>query len=153
MSKREHYFKDVEHLTVADVYRMIDLFDVPRGPIEHAFKKLAAAGQRGAKSMEQDVAEAIESLQRWQAMREENRRGGGCPDCGAREGAVHARSCAALIRAAIDALYRESSRAQMPTETKVKADASSLAVSQMAKTILAAKQHDMGINPEELGRI
>jgi hypothetical protein len=132
MSKREHYFKDVEHLTVADVYRMIDLFDVPRGPIEHAFKKLAAAGQRGAKSMEQDVAEAIESLERWQAMREENRRGGGCPDCGAREGAVHARSCAALIRAA---------------------DASSLAVSQMAKTILAAKQHDMGINPEELGRI
>lgn len=71
--KHSHYFKDVSDLKTIDVYRVIDLFDIYPAAIQHAIKKLMAAGQRGAKNKDQDVQEAIDSLRRWQEMRDEDR--------------------------------------------------------------------------------
>lgn len=47
-----------------DVYRVLDLFGVTRPGLQHAAKKILFAGQRGAKSFEQDVREAIQALER-----------------------------------------------------------------------------------------
>jgi len=68
----EHYKKDVRHLEMIDVYRVVELFDVPAGPIDHAVKKLLCAGLRGHKDLSQDIQDAIDSLQRWQEMRTED---------------------------------------------------------------------------------
>jgi hypothetical protein len=67
-----HYFKDVSGLQKLDVYRVIELFDVPAGPIDHAVKKLLCAGNRGHKDLDRDIQDAIDSLVRWQAMRAED---------------------------------------------------------------------------------
>ena len=67
-----HYFKDVSGLQQIDVYRVIELFDVPAGPIDHAVKKLLCAGNRGHKDLDRDIQDAIDSLVRWQAMRAED---------------------------------------------------------------------------------
>jgi len=72
MNDYKHYYKDVRHLDRIDVYRVIELFDVPAGPIDHAVKKLLVAGGRGAKDMAKDIQEAIDSLTRWQIMRRED---------------------------------------------------------------------------------
>lgn len=70
--KHSHYFKDCPYDQV-DVYRVIQLFQVSDPCIQHALKKLLAAGGRGAKDEHKDVGEAIDSLRRWQEMREEER--------------------------------------------------------------------------------
>ncbi len=70
--KHAHYMKDVRHLEVVDVYRVIDLFQVAHPALQHAVKKVLAAGQRGAKDEAKDVQEAIDSLERWKAMRTED---------------------------------------------------------------------------------
>lgn len=67
-----HYFKDVSQLKAVDVYRVLELFEVVDPAIQHAVKKLLCAGGRGAKTMPQDVQEAIDSLVRWQFMRKED---------------------------------------------------------------------------------
>lgn len=67
-----HYFKDVSHLNTIDIYRVLGLWGVTDNAIAHAIKKLLVAGGRGAKDAEQDVAEAIVSLRRWQEMQAEN---------------------------------------------------------------------------------
>lgn len=60
-----HYYKSVEHLREIDVYRVLKLFDVTDPCIAHAVKKLLVAGGRGAgKGMEQDIREAVDSLNR-----------------------------------------------------------------------------------------
>ena len=69
--KHAHYFKSVEGLSYIDVYRVLALFDVTDPCLQHAAKKLLAAGGRGAKDMGQDVQEAIDTLRRWQEMRRE----------------------------------------------------------------------------------
>ena len=69
-----HYFKDVSHLQTVDVYRVLELFDVTDPCLQHAIKKLLCAGGRGSKSYSSDVCEAIDSLNRWQAMRVEDLR-------------------------------------------------------------------------------
>ena len=71
-AKHGHYFHDVAHLQSVDIYRMLQLLDIAHPALQHAFKKVAAAGQRGAKSTAQDVQEAIDSLVRWQAMAAED---------------------------------------------------------------------------------
>lgn len=69
-----HYFKDVSHLNVVDVYRVLALFSVVDPCLQHAIKKLLVAGQRGAgKSIEKDVQEAVDTLGRWKVMRDEDR--------------------------------------------------------------------------------
>lgn len=71
--KHSHYFKSVAGLTHVDVYRVLHLFNVTDPCIQHAVKKLLVAGGRGAgKSIEKDVKEAIDSLVRWQEMRDED---------------------------------------------------------------------------------
>ena len=71
--KHSHYFKDVSHLDTIDVYRVLDLFQVTDPAIAHAAKKLLVAGGRGAgKDINKDIAEAIDTLIRWQAMRAED---------------------------------------------------------------------------------
>ena len=73
-NKHGHYFKDTAHLNSIDVYRVLELFNVTNPSIAHATKKLLVAGGRGAgKSIDKDVQEAIDSLVRWQAMRNEDR--------------------------------------------------------------------------------
>ena len=70
--KYGHYFKDVSHLKKIDVYRVIDLWEITDPALQHALKKVLAAGKRGAKNQLQDVAEAIDSLVRFQDMQVEN---------------------------------------------------------------------------------
>lgn len=65
MSKHSHYHKDVTHLKTIDVYRTLELFGVTDQALGHAIKKLLCAGQRGAgKTFEQDVREAVDTLNR-----------------------------------------------------------------------------------------
>lgn len=76
--KHNHYFKNVAHLTVVDVYRVHELFDIqdPSGAIQHASKKLLVAGGRGAgKDKTQDIQEAVDTLNRWLEMQQENLNG------------------------------------------------------------------------------
>lgn len=68
-----HYYRSVAGLTTIDVYRVLHLFGITDPCIQHAVKKLLAAGARGQKDASKDVAEAIVSLRRWQAMRAEER--------------------------------------------------------------------------------
>lgn len=62
--KHSHYHKDVSHLKSIDIYRLLELFDVTDQAIGHAVKKLICAGKRGSKSFEQDVREAVDTLNR-----------------------------------------------------------------------------------------
>jgi hypothetical protein len=70
--KHSHYFKNVQHLDGIDVYRVLELFNVTDPCLQHAIKKLLCAGGRGAKDMEQDVQEAMDTLERWQDMQVED---------------------------------------------------------------------------------
>lgn len=70
--KHAHYFRDVSHLSTIDVYRVLDLFGVTDQALGHAIKKLVVAGGRGHKDIDKDVGEAVDTLQRWQAMRAED---------------------------------------------------------------------------------
>jgi hypothetical protein len=64
MEKHSHYKKDVSHLKMIDVYRVLNLFEVTDPCVQHAVKKLLCAGKRGGKSKEQDIREAVDSLNR-----------------------------------------------------------------------------------------
>lgn len=66
-----HYYRDVRHLEKIDIYRFCDLFGIT-GPLEHALKKIACAGERGAKDFYKDLNEAISSIKRAIEMREED---------------------------------------------------------------------------------
>ena len=66
--KHNHYFKKTVHLDAVDVYRVLELFNVTDPCLQHAVKKLLCAGDRGAKDMEQDVQEAMDTLERYQDM-------------------------------------------------------------------------------------
>lgn len=72
--KHNHYFKLVPAgATHIDVYRVLTMFGVTDPCIAHAVKKLLVAGGRGAgKDIGQDVQEAIDTMTRWQAMRQED---------------------------------------------------------------------------------
>jgi hypothetical protein len=71
-NKHSHYFKDVSQLDTIDVYRVIDLYKIDDPCIQHAVKKLLVAGGRGAgKDANKDIQEAIDSLERWKVMRQE----------------------------------------------------------------------------------
>ena len=69
--KHPHYFKSVKGLAEIDVYRVLFLFGVFDPCIQHAVKKLLVAGNRGGKDVKQDIQEAIDTLERWKQMREE----------------------------------------------------------------------------------
>lgn len=58
--------------TFIDVYRVLAMFDVTDPCIQHAVKKLLAAGRRGHKDTAKDIDEAMQSLQRYQCMQYED---------------------------------------------------------------------------------
>lgn len=65
------YRKDVSELDEIDVYDVCEMFNVndPSGATQHAIKKLLLSGQRtGGKAASVDIAEAIDSLKRAQAL-------------------------------------------------------------------------------------
>jgi hypothetical protein len=71
--KHLHYYKSVRNLDMIDVYRVLDLFGVTDQALGHAIKKLLVAGGRGAgKSIEKDVTEAVDTLNRYLQMRKED---------------------------------------------------------------------------------
>lgn len=73
-AKNPHYYKSVKHLRTVDIYRAIALFGVTHPCLAHAAKKILVPGIRtGGKGAEQDIKEAIQSLQRWLEMLEEDR--------------------------------------------------------------------------------
>ncbi len=55
-----------------DVYRVLAMFDVTDPCIQHAVKKLLAAGRRGHKDTAKDINEAMQSLKRYQDMQAED---------------------------------------------------------------------------------
>ena len=54
------------------MYRVLELFEVQDHQIAHAIKKLLCAGTRGAKDKQTDVKQAIDSLNRYLQMVEED---------------------------------------------------------------------------------
>ena len=70
--KHRVYKKDVSHLDSIDVYRVLELFNVQSHAVGHAIKKLLCSGGRGAKDEAQDIQEAIDSLVRYQEMKNED---------------------------------------------------------------------------------
>jgi len=54
-----------------DVYRVLHMFEVTDPCVQHAVKKLLAAGDRGHKDVRTDIDEAIQSLHRYRDMRDE----------------------------------------------------------------------------------
>lgn len=68
-----HYFKDVSHMKQIDVYQVINLFHVTDPCLQHAIKKLLVAGGReGAKDINHDIQDVIDSCLRWQEIQKEN---------------------------------------------------------------------------------
>lgn len=67
-----HYKKDITNLRTLDIYRILKLYNVTDPCIAHAVKKLLCPGGRGAKSEEQDIIEAIATLNRYLDMRRED---------------------------------------------------------------------------------
>jgi hypothetical protein len=69
--KHSHYFKPCPFDAV-DVYRVLVLFAVADPCLQHAIKKLLVAGGRGGgKDISRDIQEAIDTLERWKEMRDE----------------------------------------------------------------------------------
>ena len=69
----EKYFKDVSGYDVIDVYRAHRIFGLTDEVLCHASKKLLLSGVRtGGKTLEQDVREARDSLNRWLEMLQED---------------------------------------------------------------------------------
>lgn len=54
-----------------DPYRICLVYGITDPAIQHALKKLLHLGRGSDKDVENDVEEAIQSLERWQEMREE----------------------------------------------------------------------------------
>lgn len=69
--KHSHYFKKCGYDYV-DVYRILKMFDVTDPCISHACKKLLVSGGRGFKDIDHDIQDVIDTLVRWQEMREED---------------------------------------------------------------------------------
>lgn len=75
VEKYPHYYKDIRHLNIIDIYRFFDLFNVKDPCLQHSIKKMAVGGKRGSKDYEKDIKEAMDTLSRWEYMQEENKRG------------------------------------------------------------------------------
>lgn len=69
--KHSHYFKHWGNKKL-DIYRIIDLWNITDPCIQHALKKLICTGGRGHKSVEEDIQNVIDTLERWKEMQEED---------------------------------------------------------------------------------
>lgn len=72
LEKYPHYYKDVRHLAVLDVYRIIDLWGMTNGCQQHSLKKVMLPGQRKKNDLRKDVREARDTLNRWLEMLDED---------------------------------------------------------------------------------
>lgn len=63
-NKHTHYHKPTNGIEAVDVYWVLNAWEVDCHAIGHAVKKLLNAGQRGVKTKEQDLREAIDSIER-----------------------------------------------------------------------------------------
>lgn len=70
--KHSHYFKECPYDYI-DVYRVLEMFDVTDPCLQHSIKKLLCSGRRGVKDTAKDIQEAIDTLVRYQEMREEEK--------------------------------------------------------------------------------
>lgn len=71
--KENKYLRDYPYKTI-DIYRVLEVYEVQDPCIQHAVKKLLCAGQRGYKEIEVDIKEALQSLERWVVMCEEDKK-------------------------------------------------------------------------------
>ena len=62
--KVNKYNKTMRNGVRIDVYEVLDAFGVDNPAMAHAVKKILCAGQRGYKDYQQDIQEAIDSLER-----------------------------------------------------------------------------------------
>ncbi|QDP52406.1 MAG: hypothetical protein Unbinned96contig1001_23 [Prokaryotic dsDNA virus sp.] len=61
---KNKYLKELRELKKEiDVYDVLDAFGVENPAVQHAIKKMLAAGNRGYKDYQQDIDEAIQSLE------------------------------------------------------------------------------------------
>ena len=58
------YSREIRPNIHVDVYDVLEAFDVTCPAMAHAIKKCLMPGDRGAKSCEQDMREAIQSIER-----------------------------------------------------------------------------------------
>jgi hypothetical protein len=65
--KSKYHKKLIHHGVTVDVYDVLYAYGVENPAIAHAIKKMLMAGQRGYKDFNQDIQEAIDSLQRAKA--------------------------------------------------------------------------------------
>ena len=68
----DHYKKDVSHLKMIDVYRIIDLYGITNPCDQHALKKILVSGERGHKDIIQDTQDVIDTMKRKLEMFAEN---------------------------------------------------------------------------------
>lgn len=59
-----HYFKETPKSSHIDIYWVLKAWDVTCPCVQHAIKKLMAAGMRGAKNKEKDLKEARDAITR-----------------------------------------------------------------------------------------
>jgi hypothetical protein len=76
-----HYFRPCPYDSI-DVYRVLEIFNVTDPCLQHAVKKLLVAGSRGHKDIHRDIQDSVDTLVRWQEMRNEEQL---CQD----EGCLH----------------------------------------------------------------
>lgn len=62
--KTNKYSREIKPGVFVDVYDVLNAFKTGSAAVDHAVKKLLAPGQRGVKSREQDLNEAIASIRR-----------------------------------------------------------------------------------------
>jgi hypothetical protein len=70
---KKAYYSDVDLSActiLIDFYDVINAFNVTNPATQHAIKKLLASGQRGYKDTQQDLDEAIQSIQRAKELEE-----------------------------------------------------------------------------------
>jgi hypothetical protein len=62
--------RQMSGVMLIDVYDVLKAFNVTNPATQHAIKKLLASGQRGYKDTQQDLDEAIQSIQRAKELEE-----------------------------------------------------------------------------------
>lgn len=60
----DKYKREIKPGVFVDVYDIIRCYEVTSGPLQHALKKILAAGQRGHKDYEQDLIDILSSTER-----------------------------------------------------------------------------------------
>ena len=60
----DKYKREIKPGVFIDVYDVIDCYEVTSGALQHALKKILAAGKRGHKDYEQDLIDILASVER-----------------------------------------------------------------------------------------